>query len=96
MKFIREIHYYLGIRDERLNKTLYKILNLSGNYNILLTKFLLLVSEFDEDDRENILVEDLEKLELIYIDVYNFTHTFKKKELKIKQIMEKYKEKSKN
>lgn len=96
MKFIKEIHYYLGIRNEKLNKTLFKILNLCGNFNILLTKFLLLVSEFDEVNRENILVEDLEKLELIYIDVHNFTQTFKKKELKIEQIMTEYKEKTKN
>jgi hypothetical protein len=94
-KFIREIHNSLGIRDEKFNKTIFKILNLIGNYNILLTNFILVVNDIDESDVESILVDDLEKLESIYMDIFNFTERFKKIENKIQIILSKYQEKAK-
>ena len=70
-----------------------KILNLISSFGILLNKFILIknsnndtYNNFDTDDKN-------EKFEKIYIDIFNFTERFKKKELKFEKLLEKYREK---
>jgi hypothetical protein len=90
-KFVREIHFCLGIKDEKFSKTLFKIINLILNYGMLLSKYIL-IEQSNYDDNNN----RAEKLESIYIDVFNFTERFKKKKTKFMEMLEIYREKAKN
>jgi hemerythrin len=66
---------------KKLHKQLNKIFSIINDYPVLLNKFSLL----------DPITADTEKIQNLYVDVFNYLERFKKKELKLEKILYNYK-----
>lgn len=89
VKLIKEIVYYLGIKDDHMSKYLYKLYNLISNFINLLNKFILIENHSRKDSYEI----RKEKMENIYLGVFNYSEKYKRNLKRFQEILAKYKEK---
>ena len=82
-KFLRDIAFFFGLKNQEYLKDLYDTLNLVIGFPILMDRFFML--DLDE-------IGDEEKQKL-YIDIFNNTENFKRKVININNQINKMKEK---